>query len=150
MPQLGLVTVPNVARIPALESIMPGSRTEGDIVGKQSRNVLAFVSVLTAIGVFTCADATAVTFEDIAGKWCTTGGSEQFDRKNLIAIPSSSHERRVYPIVRYDFTDTMVTVVWKTKDNENVSTDFAEFSADNRRMVQLKNDAGPRREFRRC
>jgi hypothetical protein len=119
-------------------------------VGKQFRSAFAFGSAMLAVVAFGCADAAALTFESIAGKWCTAGGSEQFDRNNLIAIPASSRERRVYPIVRYDFTDTEVTVTWKDAKGENVHTDFGEFSADGRRMVQLANEAGPRREFRRC
>jgi hypothetical protein len=99
---------------------------------------------------FGCGNALAVEFADISGKWCTTGGSELFGRDNLIAIPSSTGERRVYPIVRYDFSGTQVTVVWKNPKGETVSTDFTEFSADGRRMVQLANKDGPRREFRRC
>ena len=103
-----------------------------------------------AIVIFIGTNAEAVTFESIAGKWCTAGGSEQFDRNNLIAILSSNGERHVFPIERYDFTDSMVTVTWKNAKSESVHTNFSEFSADGRRMVQLKNEAGPRREFHRC
>jgi hypothetical protein len=108
----------------------------------------AFVPM--AIVIFTATNAGAVTFESIAGKWCTAGGTEQFDRNNLIAILSSTGERRVYPIQKYDFTHAMVTVTWKDAKNEISETDFGEFSADGRQMVQLENKKGPRREFHRC
>jgi hypothetical protein len=119
-------------------------------VRKQFCQALVFASAMMAAGILACADASALEFADISGKWCTAGGSEQFNRDNLIAIPASTGERRVFPIVGYDFTGTQVTVTWKDAKGESVHTDFAEFSADRRRMVQLPSDAGPRREFRRC
>jgi hypothetical protein len=119
-------------------------------VRKQFCQALAFASAMMAAGILACVDASALEFADISGKWCTAGGSEQFDRDNLIAILASTGERRVHAIVRYDFTGTKVTVTWTNEKGENVHTDFAEFSGDGRRMVQLPSDAGPRREFRRC
>lgn len=107
--------------------------------------------VAIAVGTLGCASAAALEYKNIAGKWCTRGGSEQFDRKNLIAMPSGTNARRIYPIVRFDFSAKKVTVEWKdTKKNETYTTDFGEFSADGRRMVQLPNERGPRREFHRC
>jgi hypothetical protein len=91
----------------------------------------------------------AHTFEDIAGKWCTAGGSEEFESENIIAVIASTGERRVFPIVGYEYADDKITVTWKEK-GKDVHTDYAEFSRDGRRMVQLKNTAGPRREFHRC
>jgi hypothetical protein len=93
--------------------------------------------------------ATAHTFEDIAGKWCTAGGSEQFERENLVAVIASTGERRVFPIVGYEYIDDLIRVTWKDKE-KSVHADYAEFSRDGRQMVQLKNTAGPRREFHRC
>ncbi len=119
-------------------------------MGSQYYNVLAAGMIWTAVGALGCGGAKAVEFKDIAGKWCTSGGIEQFDRDNLIAIPASTNERHVYPIVRFRFTGTKVTVVWQDPNGESFTTDFAEFSADGRRMVQLKNEKGPRREFHRC
>jgi hypothetical protein len=40
-------------------------------------------------------------------------------------------------------------VSWQ-RDGEKLFTRFGEFDAGTRTMVQLQNDAGPRREFRRC
>jgi hypothetical protein len=36
------------------------------------------------------------------------------------------------------------------RGDEQFITEFGEFSADRRSMVQLENDVGPRREFQRC
>jgi hypothetical protein len=119
-------------------------------VGKQFGQASRLAAVIIVAAAFGCGNAVAVEFVDIAGKWCTTGGSEEFERDNLIAVPTASRERRVYPIVSYKFGDTQVTVIWKNAKGENVSTDFAEFSSGGRRMVQLPFEGGPRREFRRC
>lgn len=119
-------------------------------MGRQLRKAVVFGSTVIAIVALGCGGAAAVTFEDINGKWCTEGGSEQFDHENLVAIVASTGERRVYAIVRYDFQPDTVRVTWKNDKGENVHTDFAEFSRNGRRMVQIRNDAGPRREFYRC
>ena len=104
-----------------------------------------------AFSVIGCGDATAVEFKDIAGRWCTRGGTEQFDRDSLTAVPTETKQPRVYRIERYDFRPSKVTVVWRDDSRgESYTTDFANFSADGRRMVQLRNAAGPRREFHRC
>ncbi len=114
------------------------------------RNALLIGAAVLAIGALSCTGAAALTFESIAGKWCTEGGSEQFDHENLIAIVAATGERRVYPIVSYDYQDDVIRVTWLNDKRERVHTDFAEFSRNGRRMVQLRNDAGPRREFFRC
>ena len=79
----------------------------------------------------------------------TVGGTEQFDREKLIALPSSDGGRRVITIIRYDFKEKMITVIWKDelRNNKMVHTDFDEFSADGRQMVQLPNDQGHRHKF---
>jgi len=92
----------------------------------------------------------AYTFENIAGKWCTAGGSEQFDRDNMIAIVARTGERRNYHIVSYEYLDERIRVTWQNAEGKTVHTDFAKFSTDGRQMVQLKFERGPRREFHRC
>ena len=117
---------------------------------RQIGKVTFLAAAVAAIAALSSTHAAALAFENIAGKWCTSGGTEQFDRENLIAIPSSNGERRVYPIVRYDFKESTITVVWKDKQGKTVETEFGEFRANGRAMVQLANESGPRREFRRC
>jgi hypothetical protein len=120
-------------------------------MGKEHGTAWAAAMALVAAGVLGCGRADAVEFKDIAGKWCTSGGTEEFDRDNLTAIPAGGNQRRVYPIERYDFGAKKVTVVWRDDTRgESYTTDFANFSADGQRMVQLKNAAGPRRQFHRC
>jgi hypothetical protein len=119
-------------------------------VQQQIRNATFLVATVAAVAALPSTRADALAFKDIAGKWCTAGGTEQFDRENLIAIPSSNGERRVHPIVSYDFKESTITVIWKDNQGKTVETSFGEFSANGRQMVQLPTEAGPRREFRRC
>jgi hypothetical protein len=121
----------------------------GAIMRKNICKALVFTCVLWTIAIFGSVDAHALAYKDISGNWCTGGGIEQFAPKTLTAIRSSDGVRTVFKIVNYEFTTT-VRVYWMTKKNEKVSTDFSEFGADGRTMVQLKNEEGPRREFHRC
>jgi hypothetical protein len=105
-------------------------------------------ATMAAFGALSCTAAVALGFEDIAGRWCTAGGSEQFDRDNLIAVIASTGERHVFPIVDYDFRADLIRVTWRNAKGESVHTDFSQFAGDG--MVQIESDAGPRREFRRC
>jgi hypothetical protein len=112
----------------------------------QFPRALVLASVLCAAA----GDADALSRKDIYGKWCSTGGSEWFSRDKLIAVRASDHVRIVFKISRYDFDDKTVKVYWTDTEGNDMVTNFGEFSADRRRMVQLKIDAGPRREFHRC
>jgi hypothetical protein len=112
------------------------------------RRAVLVGAAVAAFGALSCTAAAAIGFEDIAGRWCTTGGSEQFDRDNLVAVVASTGERRVFAIVDYDFRADLIRVTWRNAKGASVHTDFTEFAGDG--MVQLESEAGPRREFRRC
>jgi hypothetical protein len=112
------------------------------------RKAILVGSAVALLGALSCTAAAALGFGDIQGRWCTAGGSEQFDRENLIAVVASTGERRVFPILDYDFQSDLIRVTWRNAKGERVHTDFAEF--DGNGMVQLENEVGPRREFRRC
>jgi hypothetical protein len=112
------------------------------------RKAILVGSAVVLLGALNCTAAAALSFEDIAGKWCTAGGSEQFDRNNLTAVVAGSSERRLFAILDYEFQADLIRVTWRNAKGERVHTDFAEFSGD--AMVQLENEAGPRRPFHRC
>jgi hypothetical protein len=115
------------------------------------RIVWAAGLALLGVGVLGCDRATALEFKDIAGKWCTNGGTEQFDHDTLTAVPAGAKEKHVYRVERYDFHAKKVTILWRDEaKGESYQTDFANFSADHSRMIQLKTKAGPRRAFHRC
>ena len=109
-----------------------------------------FVTVLVAAAAaVTAADARSLSARALYGKWCSSGGSEQFDDDTLTAVTRSGTRHR-FKITRYEVTPDTVIVHWINDKGERVSTDFGEFSADRDRMVQMRNEDGPRREFHRC
>jgi hypothetical protein len=93
--------------------------------------------------------AQALTFEDISGKWCGSVSSYTFAPGQLTVVLYSDNTPRRYKIDSYQYEDEVITVNWM-RDDDKLFTKFSEFSRDDRFMVQQPNDAGPRREFRRC
>jgi hypothetical protein len=96
--------------------------------------------------------ASGLTYASIEGKWCTSGGIITFTRKTMIVSFYDKTPSRRYNITKYKPADTTVTVEWM-RDREEQTTDYSEFSADGKIMVQMpqaSGDKGPRREFRRC
>ena len=93
--------------------------------------------------------AFALTFDDIAGRWCGSVSSYTFSRSTLIVVLYGDKSRREYPVDSYQYEGDVITVNWQ-RDGEKLFTKFGEFNFDAHTMVQLRNDAGPRREFRKC
>lgn len=107
------------------------------------------IVLVAAAAAVTAADARSLSARAIYGKWCTSGGSEHFDDDYLTAVTRSGTRHR-FKITRYEVTPDKVIVHWINDKGERVSTDFGEFSEERDRMVQLRNEDGPRREFHRC
>jgi hypothetical protein len=93
--------------------------------------------------------AFALSFEDIAGRWCGSVVSYTFTPSTLTVDFNADNSRREYPIDSYQYEGDVITVTWQ-RDGNKLFTKFSEFNAAERTMVQLVNDAGPRRELRRC
>ncbi len=93
--------------------------------------------------------AFALSFEDISGKWCGSVSSYTFTPSQLIVTLYGDNSRREYPIDSYQYDGDVITVNWQ-RNGEKLFTKFSDFNAGERTMVQLQNNAGPRREFRRC
>lgn len=106
--------------------------------------------MLAIAGVCTVREAAALSYKDIAGKWCTEGMSYVFSRDALVVEHYADKSRRNFKVDGYEFAGGTVTVRWIRADGETTYTTFAEFSADDRMMVQPPTRNGPRREFRRC
>ena len=91
-------------------------------------------------------------FEDIRGKIkCSEFViSEQFTPENLTVTRASNGGQSVYPIVRYDYQDTEVTVTWKDSKGADQRTLFGEFGGDGRSMMQLVTKDSPPIPHHRC
>jgi hypothetical protein len=93
--------------------------------------------------------AFALSFDDISGKWCGSVSSYMFTPSTLIVVLYADHSRLEYPVDSYQYESDAITVNWQ-RNGDKLFTKFSEFNVDEHTMVQLRNDAGPRREFRKC
>ena len=113
------------------------------------RSIALFAVTTAAIAIGAERPAAALTFEDISGKWCGSVSSYTFTPGKLIVILYDGNKRYEYKVDDYQYEDDSITVNWQ-RDGEKLFTKFSEFSGDDRFMAQQQNNAGPRREFRRC
>jgi hypothetical protein len=112
------------------------------------RNIVAAcLTMAAALGAGGAAQA--LSFDDISGKWCGSVSSYTFAPGLLTVVLYSDSTPRRYKIDSYKYEDDVITVNW-VRDDDKLFTKFSEFSRDDRFMVQQPNEAGPRREFRRC
>ncbi len=108
---------------------------------------IAFLATVMSIGL--AGEAAALAFKDISGKWCGLTTNYVFSRNSLTVTFHDRSPTRKFEVTSYDYLGDTIKMHWVSK-GEKLFTDFSEFSADNRTMAQQKNDAGPRRPFRRC
>ena len=113
------------------------------------RNIAICALTIAAVATGAGRQAAALVFEDISGKWCGSVSSYTFTPSKLIVILYSDNSRREYKVDDYEYESNSITVNWR-RDDDKLFTKFSEFSADDKFMAQQVNDAGPRREFRRC
>ncbi len=114
------------------------------------RNLALFAATTAAIALGAARPAAAaMTFEDISGKWCGSVSSYTFTPGKLIVVLYADNSRYEYKIDDYRYEEGSITVNWE-RNGEKLFTKFSEFSGDDRFMAQQQNDAGPRREFKRC
>jgi hypothetical protein len=108
------------------------------------RNVALAIILLAG----STAGASALSFKDIAGKWCGDATDYTFSRDTLVVIFNDGSATKKFKVTSYEYLDGIVKMHWLNKDDESF-TDFGEFSDDGT-MAQLKNKIGPRRPFHRC
>ncbi len=114
---------------------------------------MGFVRILlsaTLVMIGLVASASALSYRDIAGKWCGNAADYTFTRERLIVQFHDGRRTRRFRITDYKYEDDSIRVEWIDGDREEVHTDFGEFSATGNRMAQIPNERGPRRPFRRC
>lgn len=109
----------------------------------------AFFAVTAAAIAIGAGPAAALSFEDISGKWCGSVSSYTFTPGKLIVLLYADNARYEYKIDDYEYEGDSITVNW-VRNGEKLFTKFSEFSRDDRFMAQQQNNAGPRREFKRC
>ncbi len=108
---------------------------------------ISFLVALFTVGAI--AHATALSFKNISGKWCSEAGDYNFRPDLLIAMFHDGTPSRRLKVGSYDYRDDKVVMYWSYK-GQKLYTEFSEFSADGRTMAQQEGESGPRRAFRRC
>ena len=104
-----------------------------------------------AIAAGTASTATfALSDADILGNWCGSESNYSFSRKVMIVTRASDSSKLVFDITALEPRADSIAVSWRRADGKVVRTEFAEFSADGKKMAQLSNSGGPRRAFKRC
>jgi hypothetical protein len=93
--------------------------------------------------------AQALTFKNIAGKWCGQTTNYEFSADALKVTFLDGSPDLTFKITGYDYSDDTVAMRWHNQDKP-LFTEFSEFSADGKTMAQVKSDVGPRRPFHRC
>lgn len=106
-----------------------------------------FLSAIVSMAL--AAPAVALTFKDIAGKWCGSVSNYTFWRDSLTVTFRDGTPTRRFKVTSYEYLGDTIKIHWENK-GEKLFTDFSEFSADGRSMAQQKNEAGPRRPYSRC
>ena len=118
-------------------------------VTSKLRKIALFVVMTAAIAIGAARPVAALGFEDISGKWCGSVSSYTFTPGKLIVTLYADNARYEYKIDDYQYEEGSITVNW-VRNGEKLFTKFSEFSGDDRFMAQQQNNAGPRREFKRC
>lgn len=108
---------------------------------------IAFLVAILSAGLV--AEASALSFKSLSGKWCGETTNYVFGPKSLTVTFHSGSPPRRFKVTSYEYLGNTIKMHWENKD-EKLFTDFSEFSADGRFMAQQKNEIGPRRPFRRC
>jgi len=118
-------------------------------VTSKLRNIARSVVIIAALAIAANAPAAALEFEDIAGRWCGSVSSYTFTPGKLVVVLYADKARYEYKIDDYQYEEGSITVNWQ-RDGEKLFTKFSEFSGDGKFMAQQQNNAGSRREFKRC
>jgi hypothetical protein len=114
------------------------------------RRIAVFASVAAAAATCASVPAAALRDTDILGNWCGTESNYHITRASMTVTRASDNAQLVFDILKFESRDDSLVVAWRRADGKVARTEFTEFSADGRTMVQLSNAGGPRREFRRC
>jgi hypothetical protein len=113
------------------------------------QNIIRIALLAAALAAGVATEATALSFKNIGGKWCGLTTNYIFTQNSLTVTFHDGTPTRKFQVTGYEYLGDTVKMHWLSK-GEKLYTDFSEFSADNRTMAQQKNEAGPRRPFRRC
>ena len=97
--------------------------------------------------------AQALTQFVIQGKWCSPTLRYEFSPKRMRVHRLNDGVKANFVVLRYEFFDNTVKVIWRKHSGDETWTRFGNFDAEGRVMTQLPEAEFanmPRRQFRRC
>jgi hypothetical protein len=109
---------------------------------------LVAIAILLSVGAADIADA--MTYKDIAGKWCGDATDYVFAPDALNVKFHDNRPTNVFKIMKYTYTDNSVRIDWLNGAGKASVTVFAEFIGNGTKMTQQPNGDKPRRPFDRC
>jgi hypothetical protein len=108
----------------------------------------AAIAILLSAGAANIADA--MTYKDIAGRWCGDVTDYVFTPNTLTVKFHDGRAANAFKITKYTYTSDGVTVDWVNAAGKGAVTVFAEFGGSPVTMAQQPNGDKPRRAFHRC
>src|SRR5260370_22028286 len=105
----------------------------------------AAVAIL-AVGV---AEAAALSFKNISGKWCSEAGDYNFSRSTLVARFHDGTPTRRLKITSYEYSGDTVTMYWLYNGGK-LYTEFRGFGAARRPLAHLEGENRPPRPVYPC
>jgi hypothetical protein len=107
----------------------------------------AVLVLILLVGLISAAQA--LTFQNLAGKWCGITTNYQFSSDMLVVMFHDGAPTRSFKVTGYEYTGDVITMRWVIEGEDRL-TEFSEFSADNTEMAQVQTKTAPRRPFHRC
>lgn len=109
---------------------------------------LVAIAILLSISGADIADA--MTYKDIAGKWCGDATDYVFTPDALTVKFHDNRPDNVFKITKYNYTDNSVRIDWLNGAGKASVTIFGEFIGNTTKMAQRQSGDKPRRPFHRC
>src|SRR6185312_17460022 len=93
---------------------------------------LARLSAMAAVGLlaFTASDAPALTQYVILGKWCGQASRYEFTPKRMKVHRYKDNVKATFVVLRYEFFDNIVKVIWRNYAGDETFTRFGNFDAE--------------------
>ena len=104
---------------------------------------LAFVALIVSLSIGAVRHASALSYGDIEGRWCTDAGTVTFGRNHLSVTFDDGSPNKQFTITKYNFTENSVEVNWLDDKKRNLRTYYIDFRANGKEMTQKYSGAAP-------
>ena len=109
---------------------------------------LVAIAILPSVGAAVSADA--MTYKDIAGRWCGDVTDYVFTPNALTVKFHDGRPANAFKITKYTYNNDSVSIDWVNAAGAASITVFGEFGRNPITMAQQQEGEKPRRPFHRC